>query len=112
VYNYSITLTEDDIIMKASQQSKCIIQDDGTHEWFLNGKLHRTDGPARIYTNGTQAWCIHRKKHRTDGPALIWADGRKTWWLNDQPYFFNDWLDAIPASDQERTFLMLKYGVI
>jgi hypothetical protein len=96
--------------MKVTPQPKHVIRNDGTHEWFLNSKLHREDGPARVYANGIQAWCIHGKKHRTDGPALIWADGRKTWWLNGQHYSFNSWLAAIPASDQERTLLMLKWS--
>jgi hypothetical protein len=105
-----LTSTEDHVKMIKSPQPKCVIEDDGTQAWWLNGRLHREDGPAEIFPNGTQAWCIHGNKHRTDGPALIWADGRKTWWLNDQPYSFNDWLASIPASEQERTFLILKWS--
>jgi NADPH-dependent ferric siderophore reductase len=30
-------------------------------EWFLNGKLHREDGPA-----------------------VEWADGSRSWWLNGE----------------------------
>ena len=44
--------------------------------WRLNGKLHRTDGPAHIgyYESGElrcEAWWLNGKHHRTDGPAFI-----------------------------------------
>tara|TARA_R110000851_G_scaffold97891_1_gene211897 strand:+ start:216 stop:425 length:210 start_codon:yes stop_codon:yes gene_type:complete len=28
-------------------------------EWRLDGKLHRTDGPAIEWENGDIAWCLH-----------------------------------------------------
>jgi hypothetical protein len=31
---------------------KCKIYYNGYKYWYLNGKLHRTDGPAIEYTNG------------------------------------------------------------
>jgi hypothetical protein len=52
--------------------------------WRVNGKLHRTDGPAIEYANGHKSWCLNGKLHRTDGPAIEWADGSKTWYLDGQ----------------------------
>jgi len=54
----------------------------GTKEWWLDGELHRTDGPAVEYPNGTKQWCLNGELHRTDGPAVDDADGTKEWWLN------------------------------
>jgi hypothetical protein len=53
-------------------------------EWWLNGRLHRTDGPAIEYSNGTKHWYLNGKLHREDGPALEWPDGSKEWYLNGQ----------------------------
>jgi len=50
--------------------------------WYLNGKLHREDGPAAIDPNGTKRWYLNGKRHREDGPAEIHADGSKRWYLN------------------------------
>jgi len=56
----------------------------GAQEWFLNGKRHRKDGPAVIGANGYQSWYLNGKLHREDGPAFIGADGDQSWWLNDK----------------------------
>ena len=53
-------------------------------EWFLNGKLHREDGPAIEYANGTKFWYLNGKRHREDGPAIKWANEDKFWYLNDK----------------------------
>ena len=49
-------------------------------EWFLNGKLHREDGPAIIEGN-RQAWYLNGKLHREDGPAYI-NDEYQSWHLH------------------------------
>ena len=79
---------------------------DNRTEWYLNGELHREDGPAIEYTSGSKFWCkngkYHRedcpacelvsgtkywckngKYHRLDGPAIEYAAGGKEWWIND-----------------------------
>lgn len=66
---------------------------DGTHRWYINGKLHREDGPAVIWGNftlddnlppisGRHDWYKNGKMHRDDGPAIIWADGTREWYKN------------------------------
>ena len=60
------------------------VEDDGTKRWYLNGKLHRTDGPATEYTNGSKCWYLDGKLHREDGPAVECADGTKCWYLNGE----------------------------
>jgi hypothetical protein len=55
---------------------------DGYKVWYLNDKRHRIDGPAIEYADGTKEWWIDNKRHREDGPAIEWADGTKAWWIN------------------------------
>jgi hypothetical protein len=54
--------------------------DDDTKRWYLNGQLHREDGPAIEYPNGTKMWYINDKRHREDGPAVEFANGNKFWY--------------------------------
>ena len=54
----------------------------GNKRWYLNGKLHREDGPAFEGADGTKHWYLNGKLHREDGPAIEYADGDKCWYLN------------------------------
>jgi hypothetical protein len=63
-------------------QGYTIAADEYRVVWWLNGKRHRTDGPAVITANGDQEWYLNNKLHRTDGPARIWANGSQVWYLN------------------------------
>ena len=58
------------------------INEFGTKAWWLNGKRHRTDGPAIERADGSKAWYLNGKLHREDGPAIECADGYKVWYLN------------------------------
>ena len=58
------------------------VGDNGTREWYLNGKYHREDGPAIEYTNGSRLWYLNGKRHREDGPACECANGTREWYLN------------------------------
>jgi hypothetical protein len=53
----------------------------GTVRWFLNGQMHRDDGPAVICANGNQLWYKFGEQHRIDGPAVVLANGDKAWFL-------------------------------
>ena len=59
---------------------------DGCKEWYVNGKLHREDGPAIEYTNGSKHWYLNGTRHREDGPAIERYDGVKYWYLNGIEY--------------------------
>ena len=56
----------------------------GTKHWFLNGNLHREDGPAFEHTDGTKYWYLNGKRHREDGPAVERADGTNLWYQNNK----------------------------
>jgi len=56
----------------------------GDKFWYLDGKLHREDGPAVERADGSKKWHLNGKLHRTDGPAVEYANGCKDWWLRDE----------------------------
>jgi len=41
---------------------KLKISPDGTREWYLNGKLHREDGPAFERPDGSRHWYLNDKE--------------------------------------------------
>jgi len=75
---------EDPIVLDLGAGTTVEIWADRSQFWYLNGKLHRTDGPASIWADGTQNWWLNGELHRTDGPAVIRSDGAQRWYLNGQ----------------------------
>jgi hypothetical protein len=64
---------------------ECKIYPDGSKEWFLNGLIHREDGPALECASGTKFWYLNGKYNREDGPAIERVNGDKYWYLNGKP---------------------------
>ena len=60
------------------------VDGNGSKSWYLNGKLHREDGPAIEYSSGFKAWYLNNARHREDGPAIEDGNGFKEWWLNGE----------------------------
>ena len=60
------------------------VDNDGGKSWYLNGKLHREDGPAVEWSNGDKLWYLNGEQHREDGPAVEYAAGDKFWFLNNK----------------------------
>ena len=58
----------------------------GDKLWYLNGELHREDGPAIEKVNGDNYWYLNGELHREDGPAIEYVDGNKYWYLDDIRY--------------------------
>jgi hypothetical protein len=82
-----------------NKQPELIINKDRTKWWFLNGKLHREDGPAIEFIGGCKEWWINGKMHRVDGPAIE-SIHEKEWWLNDQPYSYEEWFQHLTPEQQ------------
>ena len=61
---------------------KVRVYNNGDKQWYLNGKLHREDGPAIEFANGDKSWYLNNKLHREDGPAVEYDNGSKHWYLN------------------------------
>mgnify|MGYP001809903921 CR=1 FL=1 len=64
------------------KEYKVKVFDNGGKEWFLNGQLHRDDGPAIEYADGAKSWYKEGKLHREDGPAVEYADGSNAYYCN------------------------------
>ena len=45
------------------QQPEMKINEYGDTYWYLNGELHRTDGPAYEGDNGYKAWYLNGKRY-------------------------------------------------
>jgi len=58
-------------------------------EWRVNGKPHRTDGPAKLFHNGNTEWYINGKLHRIGGPAREWSDGGPQWFVHVKQWWVN-----------------------
>jgi hypothetical protein len=67
---------------------------DGLKEWWLNGKLHRVDGPA-IEADKFKKWYVNGKLHRVDGPAQEYSNGDRRWWIDDQRLYKKDFDQTI-----------------
>ena len=63
----------------------------GDKAWYLNGELHREDGPAIEWASGSKHWYLNGELHREDGPPIEWADGSKFWYLNGTEYTEAEW---------------------
>lgn len=72
------------VYIESKQEPQLHVDEFGTKKWYLNGELHREDGPAIEYTNGTNAWWQHGKCHRIGAPAAEHANGDKYWYVNDK----------------------------
>ena len=75
------------------KKSELKIDKYGNKFWYLNGKLHRINGPAFEHANGDKSWYLNGKLHRIDGPAIEYANGDKYWCLNGKQVKEEDVID-------------------
>jgi hypothetical protein len=88
-----------------------VIDKYGNKFWYdTDGVRHRTDGPAIEWLDGDKFWYQHGECHRDDGPAYESANGGKSWYLHDQCLTFDEWLNKVDMSDEDKVMLKLEYG--
>ena len=68
----------------------CEINSYGTKRWYLNGKLHREDGPAVEWHDGVKHWYLNGNLHREDGPAVEFTYGYKEWYYQGKEIHCKD----------------------
>lgn len=56
----------------------------GSKEWYSDGRRHRIFGPAIERENGTKYWYVEGEHHRLDGPAIEYPSGSKYWYINNK----------------------------
>jgi hypothetical protein len=89
--------------------SNLFVDEFGIRKWFLNGCLHRVDGPAIEFPNGSSIWCINGVPHREDGPAVKLVDGSEKWYLNGKLLTKESWLEKIPEESKMETLFNSKF---
>jgi hypothetical protein len=52
--------------------------------WYLNGELHRENGPAVEFSDGSKFWYFNGQYHREDGPAVEYANGVICWFYHGE----------------------------
>lgn len=86
--------------------------------WYIKGTndkslFHREDGPAIEWNNGSKEWWINGKRHREDGPAVEWSNGAKHWYLNGQYLTKSQWEQKMSKKNISTTHgdLNIKYSL-
>jgi|TARA_B110000240_G_C13261404_1_gene351783 hypothetical protein len=78
--------------------------------WWKYGERHRTDGPAVESIYGNQ-WWIDGRLHHSDGPAIEYNDGNVCWYLEGLEYSFEEWLAKTTGlTDEQKVMFKLRYG--
>ena len=73
--------------------------------YLLNGKWHRSDGPAIEWSDGTKSWYFHGKRHRLEGPAVEWQDENKRWFYygykaeSKEEFYDHEWRRKIEIKE-------------
>jgi len=74
------------------------------------GAVEQSDG-SWLHNDGDKYWYNDEGAvHRDDGPAFIEPEGCVYWYLKDQRYSFDNWLNVLPISDEEKMLLRLQYA--
>ena len=71
-----------------ADNNKPVTEEDsyGTKRWYLNGELHRGDGPAVEYADGTKSWYLNDEIIVSTGPDIEKALFCLSAYLQDQQY--------------------------
>ncbi len=49
----------------------CKTDSHGDKRWYLDGKLHREDGPAVEYSDGSKYWYLNGKRYEPSAHEII-----------------------------------------
>jgi hypothetical protein len=74
----------------------------GSKFHFLNGEIHREDGPAIEYFDGNWSWFDHGKMHRVSGPAAKVSESKYEWWLDGKRVTPNEVFDKMNIEQKEK----------
>ena len=110
-------LSEDPSLLDHKEIPKIVAQPVETMDkkgniyWYVDGKLHREDGPAMITHNGSEYWYKNDQLHREDGPAILGIDANgntfQEWWINGKRHRENG--PAVISTDREYWYM---HGVL
>ena len=66
------------------EQPKCVVDKYGAKEWYLNGELHREDGPAYEHPNGHKEWYLHDEQVHPEQIVDLWLSRGVFCYYNEQ----------------------------
>jgi hypothetical protein len=67
------------------------------------------DNP-KIDASGNKLWFQHDNIHRDDGPAVEYANGSNEWYLHNKCLPFDEWIDKVDMSYEDKVMMKLQYG--
>ena len=90
------------------------VNNTGTKSWWLNGELHREDGPAIERANGDKAWYLNGNLHCNYGPAIEKADGFTRYYLHGKRLTKEEWENRLkrPCSGKIVEIDGVKYKLV
>ena len=66
---------------------------------------------VKVYDSGNKQWFLNGKLHREDGPAIERPDGYKAWFLNDVRYTEEEYYSKLnPAKELTMEELVKELG--
>jgi hypothetical protein len=85
---------------------------DGSKFWFLNGKVHRKDGPAIEWANGNKDWYLNGELYREEKAVVQWSNDSKRWWFPDyiELVYTEIELEALPEVFEDTQTLSFQEG--
>jgi hypothetical protein len=97
-------------VIEMPKQPECTTSVDGSKKWYLDGGLHREDGPAYKGSNGVEQWWLNGKLHREDGPAIELGDGFKQWWFDGMKHSPRDYWTRTLKDKSVGTLIARSWG--
>lgn len=88
---------------------------DGVESWTCDkkGHFHREDGPAILYADGSCSWWLNGKRHRVDGPARTFiengGDPKYEWWI-DNEFLFVSSQEDFEKTPQYKRFKLIAFS--
>jgi hypothetical protein len=84
---------------------------------IVNGIVHIAEGPSVKYKDGSEYWFVDGLLHRTDGPCStnteeIIREERYEWAILGQVMTFRNWCLNLNKSKADELLLRLKYDIV
>ena len=79
------------------------VDGDGNLVHVADGQYHNEDGPAIEYEDGTADWFVNGVLHRLDGPARVWLSHgpSREWCIHGISYDFDDYVIQARWTDEQ-----------
>lgn|SRR5574343_465982 len=76
----------------------------------VTNNIVKLTGVFYLYGSYTKVNVVEGIIHNENGPAINYGDGTHIWALNGKSYDFDEWVEKLDVSDNEKLLMVLKYG--